>query len=471
MMALLKLKLDHWKKLPWLLCGLAHSDESVGRRIGQEALEQFSRDPRAECHHRLTWQLLQPGSEFRTGLDDFLGGSPLHGCNRLFQEQVATFRFMIIVETTVESKHARVSAVRRAHAVGPVKVSLANRMPLLERWLKRKHVQVIDVVQSLSGTRTLPRAASLLNLDNHPAMRDVSGLRRGGPAAMHPVLASVLYNCDMDSMFKPQKEAAATDRTAKRKRAATELRLTGARTHRHLPKFHEVEKAAMIEHLITVLSMQAVYKCPRTLLDMQPLSTRLDEPNTKRQRTLSVDTLPDHDITTDVAEIAQDVVGGDVHFKLVLANPSKKKLLKPAIGIGGRVCQGEALVTVHEKITGFGDTAVIRDRPASGHQPDPTFILGAWRVSNAIMKENLCRYAETHTLFSLSNFTPPPDSSDMQVCELVGDLLRIGGHPGGGDGLGLATPPLYDSLVFDLHSHQLIEPAGDRRWKLTALGV
>eukprot|EP00974_Lingulodinium_polyedra_P091242 8847906-Lingulodinium_polyedra.AAC.1 len=144
-MALLKLKLDHWKKLPWLLCGLAHSDESVGRRVGQQALEQFSRDPRAECHHRLTWDLLRPGSGFRVGLDDFLGGSPLNACHRLFQEQVAAFRFVVVVETTAESKHARATAVRRAHAVGPLKVSLANRMPLLERWLKRGHVQVTDV--------------------------------------------------------------------------------------------------------------------------------------------------------------------------------------------------------------------------------------------------------------------------------------------------------------------------------------
>ena len=142
-----------------------------------------------------------------------------------------------------------------------------------------------------------------------------------------PVEEQVIKRKEAGRAIEPIGPAKADDpdRTAKRKRAATELRLTGARTHRHLPKFHEVEKAAMLEHLITVLSMQAVYKCPRTLLDVQPLSTRLDEPNTKRQNTLSVDTLPDHGITTDVAEITHDVVGGDAHFKLVLANPAKKR--------------------------------------------------------------------------------------------------------------------------------------------------
>eukprot|EP00974_Lingulodinium_polyedra_P101381 9822176-Lingulodinium_polyedra.AAC.1 len=65
-------------------------------------------------------------------------------------------------------------------------------------------------------------------------MQRVNGKRSGGPAAMQPVL-TVLYNCDLGGMFKPQKQAAATDRTAKRKRAEAELRLTGAGAPRRIP--------------------------------------------------------------------------------------------------------------------------------------------------------------------------------------------------------------------------------------------
>ena len=49
-----------------------------------------------------------------------------------FAKDVARLRFIIVVETSIESKHARVSLARRTHTIGPVKVSLSNRLPLLD---------------------------------------------------------------------------------------------------------------------------------------------------------------------------------------------------------------------------------------------------------------------------------------------------------------------------------------------------
>eukprot|EP00969_Alexandrium_andersonii_P245975 10870037-Alexandrium_andersonii.AAC.1 len=49
----LTIKLSNWTTLPWLLCGVAHCDESVARRVGSEALEKFTACPDTDAvHHR-----------------------------------------------------------------------------------------------------------------------------------------------------------------------------------------------------------------------------------------------------------------------------------------------------------------------------------------------------------------------------------------------------------------------------------
>ena len=45
MMALLAVKTNFWKHIPWLLVGLARSDANVAREIGQKAIQQFDKDP------------------------------------------------------------------------------------------------------------------------------------------------------------------------------------------------------------------------------------------------------------------------------------------------------------------------------------------------------------------------------------------------------------------------------------------
>ena len=55
---LLRTKLQHWQRMPWLACGLAHHDESVARRIAGEILFAFEECSETELHHRLTQQFL-----------------------------------------------------------------------------------------------------------------------------------------------------------------------------------------------------------------------------------------------------------------------------------------------------------------------------------------------------------------------------------------------------------------------------
>jgi hypothetical protein len=132
LLALLRVKTAFWKSLPWLLVGLAHGDVEVARRLGRRAIELFDKDPRQEAHHRLTWHWLRPGP-LRTALTIFVGGDGLlSDGGSILVKNVARLRFVMVVETTVEAKHARVTAARRSHVIGPVRVSLSNRLVMLE---------------------------------------------------------------------------------------------------------------------------------------------------------------------------------------------------------------------------------------------------------------------------------------------------------------------------------------------------
>eukprot|EP00959_Pyramimonas_sp_CCMP1952_P057638 1203190-Pyramimonas_sp.AAC.1 len=119
--ALLGVKCAYWKALPWTLIGLAQLDEERARQSGQLSLDQFAKAPSAPpAQHRITWKLLQPGAPFRIELEKFVGGASRWSLASHFQEQVAAFFFVPVVETTIEEKHSRVSQENRRHHIGPV---------------------------------------------------------------------------------------------------------------------------------------------------------------------------------------------------------------------------------------------------------------------------------------------------------------------------------------------------------------
>jgi len=137
LMGLLQIKTQFWKALPWCLVGLASTSDQAARRAAAHCIAQFEKDPRQEAHHRLTWFWMQPGGRLRVGLDLFATTSiPLRELGAFFVSEVAKLRFVIVVETTIENKHARVTLARRTHAIGPVIVSLTNRILMLDcAWL------------------------------------------------------------------------------------------------------------------------------------------------------------------------------------------------------------------------------------------------------------------------------------------------------------------------------------------------
>ena len=169
MIALFHLKTGFWSRLPWVLAGLAHADEAVARTIAQEALLQFEKDGRKDSHHRITWFWMQPGL-LRNQLGQFANGARLEEIGAPLYGEIAKLRFIFVVETCIEAKHANVAKALNHRVLGFPRISLSNRMQLLERWLARQHVQVSDLLDKFQHARSLGRVVKTLKLDRHPCV-------------------------------------------------------------------------------------------------------------------------------------------------------------------------------------------------------------------------------------------------------------------------------------------------------------
>ena len=147
----LQSKLDYLRRLPWLIAGVAVLDENRAREVACRAVAAYDREPEQALHHRRTVQLMQRESPFRRALDLFIAGHPRAGMPAHFLATLGEFRCMPVIETTIEGRHARIAKRSKLQSVGPVKVSLENRMPLLERSLQ----QHLDKVSCCSYSHIL----------------------------------------------------------------------------------------------------------------------------------------------------------------------------------------------------------------------------------------------------------------------------------------------------------------------------
>ena len=175
--------------------------------------------------------------------------------------QLAIWRFMPCVETTIEEKHARVTIAKKAHNIGATRVSNSNRLPLLQRLLLRGHVAAKDLLECFSVARSLPRAVKALGLSEHPELQE-----KMKPAKLQPVLRSVLYRTDLVSMYHDTTAAGKTH--MKRKRAAQTRRdaLANKKRGPRVGDMEELERNLMMQHFRSISSPTVVYTMPSGLL-------------------------------------------------------------------------------------------------------------------------------------------------------------------------------------------------------------
>ena len=105
------------------------------------AVEMFQKTPLKDLHHRTTWKWLAPDSQYRAEVDKFIAGASRLTLPRWFLSALCEFRLIPIAESIIEQKHSTVALDAGHRRVGPVRVSLSNRMKLMETMFDQDPIQ------------------------------------------------------------------------------------------------------------------------------------------------------------------------------------------------------------------------------------------------------------------------------------------------------------------------------------------
>ena len=116
-----------------------------------------------------------------------------------------SFRFVPVVETTIEQKHAKLTKSRRKHGpIGPVRASLSNRLPALQKSLLLDQMDMGILLECFSKCRKTFQLPALFGVQDHTLLNLTDAHGRLLPMAttdLHTHMSQILYHADLDSMF------------------------------------------------------------------------------------------------------------------------------------------------------------------------------------------------------------------------------------------------------------------------------
>ena len=181
---------------------------------------------------------------------------------------LASWRFISVAESTIESKHAKVSLAEKSHPIGPTRVSLANRLPLLERLLLRGHADVQTVIRHFARARKLSAIPALLGFEKHPALR---GVKKA--SALRPVLAHIIYGTGLEDAFRSVAAVSKEHRRAQVDEAIREEKLLrGEKRTKKGCGFDDVLLRSMHDHFSKICDFSCYYSVPKHAACFENLS-------------------------------------------------------------------------------------------------------------------------------------------------------------------------------------------------------
>ena len=95
-------KLSFWETLPWVVAGVAHTDQGRARKCAVKAIQcwQECADPR--LHHRLTLKWFRDTVGFMANLARIVHGGSFEECDGTFKQIILELQWLPVIETTIE---------------------------------------------------------------------------------------------------------------------------------------------------------------------------------------------------------------------------------------------------------------------------------------------------------------------------------------------------------------------------------
>ena len=382
-LALLLLKSNYLYKPPVMIGGVACANEEEARQNAIKVRVAFAKDPRQEVHDPRTWRLMDPECDFKVNLDLFIDKLiPRALLSFNFQYEVAIFRFVLAIETLVERPHAKTSVKVKSHFQGPCRISLANRLPLLQQWIDTGVVSGFEVLEQFSIARKLLEVPELLGLSMHPSLGrfDEHG-KTIKPAAYRRSLCNVLYRCDLIDMYRSQSKAAKKHIEEQKKQLQRAVKAMSAAKEPKLPVTRDrVMRIAMQDHMEEMMLDGRVLSCKADDLQFETLESSLNEPDSKRlKQDMGAARVGGLDVDRLEQEGPQDSDGtsgnqSPIFFQMVWQGIGRKKTVPIAIGAGGKLKQSASAVHIYEQAIPMPDDSFVLNSNAQVIST-PTFIL------------------------------------------------------------------------------------------------
>ena len=278
------------------------------------------------------------------------------------------------------------------------------------------------------------------------------------------------------NMYEAHDDASKLHEKLKRRAAAVEAKLLkdSQDQRRGAITYEGVLRGAMQQHMLHLHDGQdttCFCTAPASCLMLQGVESALNEPGTKRQR-VGVDAdhaaaIPDIDAMVPRAET--------VTFQVLLKNPQDKKVIRPAVGAGGRLSKG-AVVIAHKQLSAenalVAPTVLISGTSATADSFSDQFLLSGFAGEIEELQTTMRRWSDVQLAWTCRS-TDVLGVQHGEMHSLLQGIVAAGAFASNSESLGYTAMPHEAASLQLLQEHGLACSQGnqDVRWFLTDAGT
>ena len=200
--ATMQLKLAHWEKPPWKLCGLAHHDPITASRVARELIDMNVGSLPRVGQHALTLDFLFADGKHQSIVERLAQQQPVSTDER---QVLATFKFIDVNEQSIERDHADLKLAVGTRTVSLAYGSLKLRFNEVERILGDAKLKE-QLTQCFFELRSPKNLAKEFRLNGHPQVQEAL-MNRCLSHQLRRILADVVYRGDIEAQYASMRDA------------------------------------------------------------------------------------------------------------------------------------------------------------------------------------------------------------------------------------------------------------------------
>ena len=421
----LRIKLAWTNQLPWSICVFCHTNEDTARMHMRPIIAQYDNmsSEQQQLMHPTVRELCQ---DKRQQLNEWMQGKSRKELPEL-HAIAARLSFISITERNIEREHRVAQHGCNNPRHGPVLVSLARRMPVMELHMMQQpklFEKIVNAFKLARKTRDIPQ---LLGLSLHPQiLRLANEGKRNNTTAVFKCVSNILYRCDIADQFQDFSAAKKTNDRAQQQHTKAEARTLPPAAHARAVTFDSVVASAAQAHFAQTGDGSSFYSMPADLFqetNVQSLSTALSVPSSAAAAARAPDTNPlesaeamehvQQDVDTMMVPYQPDRDRDEpeharqqIVFSLTKANVGAYKIMRTSPIAGRKLGKYDMAIAVHHFCDNDDGGIMVDMKPGLRCE---TLVMSSFATLNAerLVKELMVWTPdEDNTKLVLSGFAP-----------------------------------------------------------------